>query len=486
MSENLARRLVFFILGIAASCLGLGIAISDVMGASDKQAASPVRIALGGLFFIMGLAMIWPERAQFLTQIVAALLSAWKGTKRAEAEAEATPPSVEPMREIVETYSDVIGAKEPPPPPDQWYTSLRPVLHQVAQYSAPTYYLDRNYFIVDWNVAFGLIFAKIAGALRGKHVNWLIALLQNREEVYDHARDFTQQEIPLVDVEPLVYASRDYGEVRFLKVAFQLHDAAGQYRGWAVTLMIQQINWDRFQADLLVRVQEAKIWSVYAASYDAVLLNYPDYHNLIAKVIDAVPGSGKSVADLGAGTGNCTAALLKRGHSVTAVENSYEMIDRFRSRKDFDPARVRMVKCSVECLGLLDASTFDAAVMVNVLYAVEDPLACLQGINRILKKDGVLALSTTHRGTELKPLLEDIERKLKDAGLYEKLADDYARVLEVNRRLEAIARRHTKDEYLEWVSKAGFEISSMFPSEYQGAVMVIHARKIRHLEDGGP
>jgi SAM-dependent methyltransferase len=312
-------------------------------------------------------------------------------------------------------------------------------------------------------------------------VNWFIARPDNEKEVFTHAQQFSRGEIPSVDLEPLVFTSREYGKVRFLKVASQLHDAGGSYRGWAVALMIQQINWERFQDKLKEKLTDDKIWSVYSASYDAVLLNYPDYGELIGKVIDVVSGEHESVVDLGAGTGNVTKALLGRGHRITAVENTYAMLDRLRS-KGFEPDRVKVVKSSIEHLSTLGNNSFDAAVMVNVLYAVDDPLCCLQGINRILKQDGVLGFSTTHRHVELQTLLGDIKAKLQQAGIFDRLADECERVLEANRRLEPIARRYPKEQYLEWVELAGFEVTRVLPSEYQGAVMVVHARKAREME----
>ena len=46
------------------------------------------------------------------------------------------------------------------------------------------------------------------------------------------------------------------------------------------------------------------------------------------------------------------------------------------------------MKTFVEHLDRVSSAKFDAAVMVNVLYAVEDPLKCLRGIHRILYYSG--------------------------------------------------------------------------------------------------
>jgi ubiquinone/menaquinone biosynthesis C-methylase UbiE len=383
--------------------------------------------------------------------------------------------------EVARQYDDVVYVGSPPPPVDVWDRNLRPVLHQAIHYSVPTYYLDSNLNVIDWNIAFEMLFSRILGAIQRKHVVRFIAELQDRESVYEHARIFSQMvvqgRLPVVDVEPLSYDTGRYGKVRFLKVATQLHDGNANLRGWAVGLMIEDIDWQAFGCDLLERLTEDKLWSVYSASYDRVLTNYPKYQQLLQDVISVIPSDEMKVADLGAGTGNVTAALLLGKHRVTAVENNMGMLDRFR-HKGFSSESVTVVKASVENLDMLDNESFDAAVMMNVLYAVGDPLGCLRAIHRILKPGGVLALSTTHAGVTLDPLLNDIKKSLQNQGLYSALADDYMRVYQVNKHIElTIARRHSRDAYLNWVRDAGFSVKRE-EDTYEGAVMLVHAQKV--------
>lgn len=375
----------------------------------------------------------------------------------------------------------IYGIEAPPPAVDEWYTKLRPVLHEASYYTIPTYYLDPDLRVIDWNIAFELVFSDIVGKLRYRHVTWFINQLANRDEVFDHARDFTEEvqkgRLPLVDVEPLRYDSENYGSVAFLKVATQLHDAGGQLHGWAVALYVQDIDWGKFQRDLLHSMSEDKLWSVYSASYDRVLLKFPPYSQLIKDVISVVPKDARRVADCGAGTGNVTMELLNRKVRVTSVENNPAMLDRLRRRLGKE-ANVTAIKASVEHLDFVDSEMFDAVVMVNVLYAVEDPVRCLRGIHRILKPDGVLGFSTTHAETRLDPLLEKIKSTLEENGDWDKLAHDYERLRAANKQIEVtIACRHSREEYRNWVRSAGFEIIKEEPSTYVDAVMMIHARK---------
>lgn len=113
-------------------------------------------------------------------------------------------------------------------------------------------------------------------------------------------------------------------------------------------------------------------------------------------------------------------------------------------------------------LANLGDDSCDAAVMVNALYAVDDPLACLQEVHRILKKNGVFGLSTTHSDTKLDPLLKNIKSWLTGTPRYAELSGDFEVVHDVNKQIEiAIARRHTRDEYREWLQAS--ILPRMFP-----------------------
>ena len=200
----------------------------------------------------------------------------------------------------------------------------------------------------------------------------------------------------------------------------------------------------------------------------------------VSEQIIAITGPAR-VLDVGAGTGNSTKALLDRGFSVVSLEQNGAMIDTMRDRR-FDPHKHKVVKASAEQLNDLRSipdQSFDAVTLVNVLYSLDDPFACLTGVNRVLKSHGVVGLSTTHAGVTLEPLLTSIKNYLNGIG-FDAYEDDYARLAEVNRRIEqTIACRHKADEYRNMVQDAGFEIISSLDFTYEGAVMLIHARKKR-------
>ena len=269
-----------------------------------------------------------------------------QGLRQRAAAAPVLPPSPPPIdvraaqveiSQRVESAGDILGADTASPGLDLWYRQLRPLLHQTPNYSTPTYFLDANLNVIDWNIAFELLFSDITPTLQYRHVNELIARLANYDDVFDHGREFTRKvhegRLPLVDTERLIYRSRRYGDVRMLKIATQLHEDSGEIRGWAVALLPQTLDWSLFQSDIHERIQNDKMWSIYAASYDRILTGFTPYQELLRDVASVVPATASSALDVGAGSGNSTKVLLDKGLRVTSVESNAAMIERMRSQE---------------------------------------------------------------------------------------------------------------------------------------------------------
>ena len=386
--------------------------------------------------------------------------------------------------DLPEAYNDVKDFVPLPISHDDWTAQLhelRGVIYQAQRYSTPTYYLDTHLSVIHWNVAFDIIFKPILHKIRRKHVNYFIAELANHGEVFDHAREFTnaikQGQLPLIDVEPLAYDSQLYGQVEFEKVASQLTDSEGNLKAWSVALLLKKIDWDMYQPDLLQRLRDDKLWGIYAVSYDTILSDFPPYRQLIDDVLRGIPSDANRILELGAGTGNVTKTLLQRDYRVTALENNPAMLEKMCAKKLDQNGRLKINLESAENLEVIEENNFDAAVAVNLAYALDDPLGCFRKVADVLKPKGMFVLSTTHSETDLSPLLKAIESHLKATGTFEEKEEHYRRVFEVNRDIEyTIARRYTREQYLEWLQQAGFRVVHE-KSAYKDAVIVMHARK---------
>jgi len=113
-----------------------------------------------------------------------------------------------------------------------------------------------------------------------------------------------------------------------------------------------------------------------------VYLKLP-YRNELELLAEHLP-AGCSVLDLGCGTGRLTRPLLEKGHAVTAVDNSPEMLRHV-------PEAATKVRCNIEQLML--GRTFDVVLMSsNLINVAGDALRSgqLKACRRHLAPQGAL------------------------------------------------------------------------------------------------
>jgi ubiquinone/menaquinone biosynthesis C-methylase UbiE len=101
--------------------------------------------------------------------------------------------------------------------------------------------------------------------------------------------------------------------------------------------------------------------------------------------------SGELAADLGAGTGFITEALLNKGLKVIAVDQSPEMLKQLESKLHQDDS----VDCRLggaDSLPLADGEV-DYVFANMYLHHVESPLQAVKEIARVLRPGGVMAIT---------------------------------------------------------------------------------------------
>jgi hypothetical protein len=75
-------------------------------------------------------------------------------------------------------------------------------------------------------------------------------------------------------------------------------------------------------------------------------------------------------------------------------------------------------------------------------------------------------------------LLNAIRKALVAKGQWEAKEEHFRRLYEINKDIEAtIAKRHSIQDYEEWLTESGFTITYRNPSGYAGAVAIFHAKK---------
>jgi ubiquinone/menaquinone biosynthesis C-methylase UbiE len=368
-------------------------------------------------------------------------------------------------------------------PEERWDTA-RDLRGEVFDLTGPGYLLDSRFHFIDWNPLFDKLLAKPMGLVRGHHVEDLVLQLDNSVDVINRSLvDFRPGQSPLVHGELLTFRSPDYGLIKFHKLASQIPGKAGDTQGWLVHLnVLSAEKEEEFWKDVEACLRTEVNWSRYATLYDRMLLKFGEYDRLIKTVTGMVPPAAATCADLASGTGNGTFALLagRPDRKVWALEANERMLECFRGKLDDRDLsdRVVVVKGNlILSLREFDDKFFDAVVMVNALYALDEPQRCLLEIFRVLKPGGVLALSTSHTGTDIdrlfKAIREDLAAKDQLDELRHTVDDAYARHVAM---LDHI-RRDSKEMIYGYVESAGFKIVEKIDPAYVGAVVIVRAEK---------
>lgn len=104
--------------------------------------------------------------------------------------------------------------------------------------------------------------------------------------------------------------------------------------------------------------------------------------------------TGKRVLDVGCGPGLYAAELIRRGATVSAFDESAEMVRLARTRLG-ENADVRRGTLGEPLTWLADESQ-DLALMALVLHHLDDRVSALRELGRVLRPHGRLVLSTSH------------------------------------------------------------------------------------------
>jgi SAM-dependent methyltransferase len=103
--------------------------------------------------------------------------------------------------------------------------------------------------------------------------------------------------------------------------------------------------------------------------------------------------AGKRVLDAACGPGIYAAELVRRGADVVGFDQSPRMVEIAKERVPTAQFRVHDL---ADPLDWLEAEQFDLILMALALEYVDDRLAALQALRRVLKPTGALVLSRQH------------------------------------------------------------------------------------------
>jgi malonyl-CoA O-methyltransferase len=151
-----------------------------------------------------------------------------------------------------------------------------------------------------------------------------------------------------------------------------------------------------------------------------------------------LPVDGRTVLEIGAGTGKNTEWLACRAASVVALDLSEAMLSRARTR--VGTANVEFVRCDLRERWPVASASVDVAIGNLVLEHIDNLAHVFGEIARILKDDGVGYFAELHP-----------ERQRR--GSQAQFTDE-----STGRRVLVPAFVHSRDEYSAAANRAGLEV----------------------------
>ena len=103
---------------------------------------------------------------------------------------------------------------------------------------------------------------------------------------------------------------------------------------------------------------------------------------------------GKTVVDLGSGTGYGTKMLAREAASVIALDLSPEALH--YGKRAFGSPSIGRLACDVRGVGLRDR-VFDVAVCFEVIEHIREHERFLDEVCRLLRSDGIFVVSTPNK-----------------------------------------------------------------------------------------
>lgn len=108
------------------------------------------------------------------------------------------------------------------------------------------------------------------------------------------------------------------------------------------------------------------------------------------------PLSGLSVLDIGCGGGLVTEPLCRMGASVTGLDAGAENIEAARQHAQDGGLEINYICDSAENLATA-SKKYDVVLALEIIEHVADPALFIQAATKLVKKDGLIILSTLNR-----------------------------------------------------------------------------------------
>ena len=356
------------------------------------------------------------------------------------------------------------------------FTALAPKSFYYAP--IPMLLLDREGIVLEINCALRELAKADTHACKGQHFNFWVEQMQTHLEgrlvsstsIMHQILQPAGRKSYRLDLENLVhfeetcpYQTPDFGQARLrINETPLLDTSSGAIQGLLLSFEIIDIEHrSQYREALRNRIRHELLWEIYAASYDQVLLELPFYREVLQRHIAAMnQASIMNVLDVGAGTGNVAIQLLRENKTITAVDTSNAMLNKFYSKIDATViSRFTIIEDTAERLPHLPDACFDGITVLLAFFDMLNPFAALEEAIRLLKSGGTLIVTEPKACFDVKALMTFAENHLRENGLMERLAEDWTRIQTVaphiNQKIQEV-------QTLQNVSQAPWQAETLY------------------------
>lgn len=220
------------------------------------------------------------------------------------------------------------------------------------------------------------------------------------------------------------------------------------------------------------------VWeSEYLDVYDYILLNSDIYLTVRDFHVKAMNGL-ETVLDSGSGTGNVTLELLKKDHDVYVIDNSQKSLEILKKRCKQFSEKLHIFNINAKSL-LFEDNKFDGITSMFVVYYIDDIGKYLRENYRVLKPNGVLALTGRVSSKDMELVLKSYEESLKKRGLLSKMGPEFSKFKKrfLENVTESVISGNTFEETKDKLERIGFMDIKQYPNPYFGQCYSLTAKK---------
>jgi len=332
---------------------------------------------------------------------------------------------------------------------------LRLLPNAVFYSPLPALVLDAEHRIVDHSVALEALVGHDLSGCRGRPLGEFLRIFTDRVDGPMIAPQLKDRDDgpPLDGPAQCILHTEAFGQVRLACTPLEYRDlAVGRPAGVLVLWEVRQVEREDAYHERYRRLLDHQLtWDTYAWSYDRIISVMPYYREVLDRHVAAMRDSGDgSVVDLGAGTGNLAALLVRECRRVVAVDYSRAMLDRLRGKLvDHIGRGLEVIEANAEYLPNLRDGAFAGVSILLALYDMERPSDALDEAIRLLRRGGTLIITEPKLVFDLEVILGKCREHLDQIGRYDELAADLERVNTANRVLNPSSRETHADLHAE-------------------------------------